>query len=57
MVTSAPHKRLKLRLGLAEWLPTGTYEAAKQVSQLASFVMHICSAVRPGFFLLHRLLA
>ena len=56
-VTAPLHKRLKLRLLLAEWPPTGTYASAKQVSQLAGFLMHISFAVRPGSFFVHRLLA
>ena len=31
--------------------------SAKQVSQLAGFLMHISFAVRPGSFFVHRLLA
>ena len=56
-VTATPHKRLKLRLLLAEWPSTRTYASAKQVSQLADFLVHICFAVRPGSFSVHRLLA
>ena len=56
-VTSPPHKRLKLRLLLAEWPPDRTYASAKQVSQLMGFLMHISFAVRPGSLFVHRLLA
>ena len=56
-VTSPPHKRLKPRLFLAEWPPTRTYASAKQVSQLAGFIMHISFAVRPGSFFVNRPLA
>ena len=56
-MTSPPHKRLKLRLSLAQWPPTRTYASAKQVSQLAGFLMHISFAVYPGSFVVHRLLA
>ena len=56
-MTSPPHKRLKLRLLLAEWPPTRTYAPAKQVSQLAGFVMHISFTVCPGYFFVDRLLA
>ena len=56
-VTSPPHKRLKLRLLLAEWPPTRTYASAKQVSQLAGFLMQISIAIRPRSFFVHRLLA
>ena len=56
-LTSPPHKRLKLRLLLAEWPPTRTYASAKHVSQLAGFLMHISFAVRPGSFFVHRQLA
>ena len=56
-VTSPPHKRLKLRLLLAEWPRTRTHASAKQVSQLAGFPLHILFAVRPGSFFVHRLLA
>ena len=56
-VTAPPHKRLKLRLLLAEWPSTRTYASAKQVSQLAGFLMHISFAVRHGSLFVHRLLA
>ena len=56
-VTSPPHKRLKLRLLSAEWPPTRIYASAKQVSQLAGFLMHISFAVRLGSFFVHRLLS
>ena len=56
-VTAPPHKRVKLRLLLGEWPPTRTYASARQVSQLAGFLMHICFAVRPGSFFVHCLLA
>ena len=56
MVTSAPHNRLKLRLFSEEWPSTRSCALAKQVSQLAGFVMHISFAVRHGYFLMHRLL-
>ena len=56
-MTSPPHKRLKLRLLLAEWPPTRTYASPKQVSQLAGFLTHIYFAVRPGSFFVSRLLA
>ena len=56
-MTSPPYKRLKLRLLLADWPPTRTYALAKQVSQLAGFLMHIYFAVRLGYFFVHRLLA
>ena len=56
-VTSPPLTRLNLRLILAEWPPTRTYASAKQVSQLAGFLMHISFAVCPGSFFVHRLLA
>ena len=55
-VTAPPHKRLKLRLLLAEWPSTRTYASAKQVSQLG-FLMHISFAVCPRSFFVHRLLA
>ena len=55
-VTAPPHKRLKLRLFLAEWPPTRTYASAKQVSQPAGFLIHISFAVRPGCFFVHLLL-
>ena len=54
-VTAPPHKRLKLRLLLAEWPPTRTYASAKQVSQLAGFLTRIFSAVRLGSFFMPRL--
>ena len=56
-MTFPPHKRLKLRLLLAEWPPTRTYASAKQVSQLVGFLMHIYFAVRPASFFVHRVLA
>ena len=56
-VTSPPHKRLKLRFRLAEWPPTRTYASAKQVSQLAGFLIPISFAVRHGPFFMHRSLA
>ena len=56
-VTSPPHKRLKLRLLLAEWPPTRIYASAKQVSHLAGFLTHISFAVPRGSFFVHRLLA
>ena len=56
-VTAPPHKRLKLRLLLAEWPSTRTYASAKQVWQFAAFLMHISFAVRPGSFSVHRLLS
>ena len=56
-VTSPSHKCLKLRLLLAEWPPTRTYASAKQVSQLAGFLMHIYFVVRAGSFFVDRLLA
>ena len=56
-VTSPPHKRLKLRMLVAEWPPTRTYASANQVSQLAAFLMHISFAVRPGSFFVHYLFA
>ena len=49
-VTSPPHKRLKLRLLLAEWPPARIFDSAKQVSQLAGFLMRISFAVGPGSF-------
>ena len=54
-VTAPPHKRLKLRLLLAEWPPTRTYASAMQVSQLAGFLVRIAFFVRPGSFFVHRL--
>ena len=56
-VTAPAHKRLKLRLLLAEWPVTRTCDSAKQVSRLADFLMHISFAVCPGSFFVHRLLA
>ena len=55
-VTAPPHKRLKLRMRLAEW-PPHLSPSAKQVSQMAGFLMNISFAVRPGSFFVHRLLA
>ena len=50
-VTAPPHNRLKLRLLLAEWPPTTrTYASAKQVSQLAGFLMHIFCRLFRVFF-------
>ena len=56
-LTAPPHKRLKLRVLSAEWPSTRTHASAKQVSQLAGFLMHISFAVRPGSFFVHRLLS
>ena len=56
-LTARPHMRLKLRVILAEWPPTRAHASAKQVSQLACFLMHISFAVRPGSFFVRRLLA
>ena len=56
-VTAPPHKRLILRLLVAECHSTRTYASAKQVSQLAGFLMHIYFAVRSGSFFVHRMLA
>ena len=56
-VTLPCHKRLKLRSLLAEWPPSRASASARQVSQLAGFLMHVSFAVRPGSFFVQRLLA
>ena len=56
-VTLPSHKRLKLRSLLAAWPASRASASAKQVSQLAGFLMHVSFAVRPGSFFVHRLLA
>ena len=56
-VTLPPHKRINLHELLAEWPSSRMSASAKQVSQLAGFLMHISFAVRPGSFFVHRLLA
>ena len=50
-------KRLKLRVILSEWPPSGASALAKQVSQLVGFLMHVSFAFRPGVFFAHRMLA
>lgn len=51
------HKRFTPHSLLAEWPASRASASAKQVSQLASLLVHISFAVRPGAFCLHRLLA
>ena len=56
-VTLPPYTILKLHALIAEWPPSRMSASAKQVSQLAGFLMHISFAVRLGSFFVHRLLA
>ena len=56
-VTMPTQNQQKLARVLGNWPVTRTSATARQVSEVTGFLMHVCFALRPGKFVVGRLLA